>query len=474
MWRLAPVAAAILASRCAGPDPAVTTPTPTPTPAPAPKPNIVLVIADDLDAASIAHMPRLQELLVRSGVSFRNAFACYPLCGPSRASMLTALHAHNHGLWRNANAAATFHASGRESSTTATRLQQAGYRTALIGKYINQYAGDYVPQGWDQWASVFSSVGSDAYYEYSIRENGGVVNYGSAPSDYLTDVLSRRGVAFVRQATQEQRPFMLWFAPSAPHRPAVPAPRHATEFATERAPRTPSFNEEDVSDKPAYVRNMPLLTDDDIEEVDELYRDRLRTMLAVDDAVAALVDAVAQAGQLDNTWFIFTSDNGFMLGQHRYGRGKDTPYEPSLLVPLVVRGPGVPANTTRDHMVTLVDLGATLFALAGPLPTDNPVDGRSLLPLFGTAPPTIADWRSEILIEHQNQAEGPTGVPDYAGLRTTAQVYVEYADAAAEVEYYNLAKDPDQLLNKQLDAATAASWASRLANVRNCRGAACP
>ena len=473
LWRLAPVAAAaLLAGRC-GSEPVPVPATPTPTPTPRPKPNIVLLLTDDDDATSITLMPHLQELLVRQGVTFHNAFSSFPLCAPSRASMLTALHAHNHGIWSNTDAAATFRASGQESSTVAVKLQQAGYRTALIGKYVNQYEGDYVPPGWDQWASVFSDVGSNAYYDYSIRENTQVVNYGSAPSDYLTDVLAQRSLDFVRQSMQQQRPFLLWFAPSAPHVPAVPAPRHANDFATAQAPRTPSFNEEDVSDKPEYVRNMPLLTAADIDDTDALYRDRLRAMEAVDEALASLVEAVTQAGQLDNTWFIFASDNGFMMGQHRFGRGKDAPYEASLMVPLVIRGPSVPANVTRDHMVTLVDLGATLFALAGPLPTDNSIDGRSLLPLVSATPPAATDWRSEILLEHQMQSPGPTAVPDYTGLRTATEVYVEYTPTG-EVEYYNLAKDPDELKNRLLDAATATTWANRLSAVRNCRGSACP
>jgi N-acetylglucosamine-6-sulfatase len=474
LWRLAPVAAAaILASRCgAGSQPGSPTPTPTPAPTPQPKPNIVFLLADDDDSVSIASMPHVQELLVRQGMSFRNAFACFPLCAPARASMLTALHAHNHGIGYNATATADFRASGRESSTVAVKLQQAGYRTALIGKYVNQYEGDYVPQGWDVWASVFSDVGSNAYYNYWIRENNQVVSYGDAPSDYLTDVLAQRSLAFVRQSMQQRQPFLLWLAPSAPHVPAVSAARHASEFPSAIAPRTASFNEPDVSDKPEYVRNMPLLGPSDIDDTDALYRDRLRAMLAVDEALASLVDAVTQAGQLDNTWFIFTSDNGFMMGQHRFGRGKDAPYEASLLVPLVVRGPNVPANVTRDHMVTLVDLGATLFALAGPLPTDNSIDGRSLLPLLGASPPATTDWRSEVLIEHLMQTPGPTAVPDYTGLRTATEVYVEYK--TGEAEYYNLAKDPDEMVNTPLAASVASSWASRLAAVRNCRGSACP
>ncbi len=476
-WALAGfVLAALLVIACGGsPAPSTPTPTPstpTPTPTPTPRPNMIFVVADDLDAVSIASMPRLQGLLVQQGVSFRNALSTNPICAPSRASLLTALQAHNHGVWYNSGGPKILHDSGLEQSTVAMRLQQAGDKTALIGKYLNGYNGEDPPAGWEEWQAVYSSVGSDAYYNYIIREKTRAVDYGSAPADYLTDVLAQRAVTFVRQASQENRPFFLWLAPSAPHRPAIPAPRHASDFATARAPRTPSFNEADVSDKPAYVRAMPLLTPADIDEADALCRDRLRTMLAVDEALASLVEAVTQAGQMSNTWFVFTSDNGFMMGQHRFARGKDAPYEPSLLVPLVVRGPSTPANVARDQMVTLVDLGATFLALGGAWPGDGAVDGRSLLSLLGTAPPSLGEWRADVLLEHRMQSQGAEAVPDYAGLRTPTRLYVEYA--TSEVEYYELDQDPDELNSRKLDAAARAPWQQRLAAVRACRGAQCP
>jgi N-acetylglucosamine-6-sulfatase len=471
LWRFAPVAtAALLATRCAGSDPSE--PTLTPTPTPTAKPNIVLVIADDADPASITYMPRVQDLLVRQGATFSNVFACFPLCAPARASMLTGLYAHNHGVSRNTDAAATLRSSGYEASSVAVRLRQAGYQTAMIGKYINSYAGEDPAPGWDTWAAMYTSANTGAYYDYSIRENDRIVSYARAASDYSTDVLAQRGVEFIRQATQQQRPFLLWFAPTAPHNPAKPAPRHANEFPAAAAPRTASFNEQDVSDKPEYLRNLPLLTQADIDDIDAFYRNRLRSMLAVDDALASFVDAVSQAGQLNDTWFVFVSDNGFMLGQHRFERGKDAPYEPSLRVPLVVRGPGVPANVTRDHLVTLVDLGATLPALGGAGVSDGSLDGHSLVPLLGVAAPTAAAWRSELLIEHERQADGPAAIPEYAGLHTATQVYVSYE--TGEIEYYDLSSDPDQIENRSLDATTATVWASRLASVRDCRGSACP
>jgi N-acetylglucosamine-6-sulfatase len=445
----------------------------TPTPAPA-RPNIVVVVTDDLDSGSVARMPHVGSLLVQRGLTFTNAFATTPLCAPARASILTGLHPHNHGVKRNQQAAQTFRQEGYEASSLGPWLHAAGYRTALVGKYLNQYTGDVVPAGWDEWDAVFSTVGSDAYYDYFIRTRDGIDSFGEAESDYLTDVLAERAEGFIRDADQSDQPLFLLLATSAPHSPAIPAPRHATLFAGEHAPRDPSFNEGDVSDKPAHVRVLPLLTDERIDELDADYRNRLRCMLAVDDAVQGIIQVLADTGRLENTYFFFTSDNGFMFGHHRYFWGKDVPYEPSIRVPLIVRGPNVPRGARRDHMVTLVDVGATLPILAGATPGTT-LDGKDLTPLLGTAPPALDAWRDSILLEHN---PGGTltaqSVPDYEGLRTRSAVFVRYA--TAELELYDLTRDPDELnsLHRQVAKQVIDDWLARLSDVRHCRGAACP
>jgi arylsulfatase A-like enzyme len=272
-------------------------------------------------------------------------------------------------------------------------LQEAGYRTALVGKYLNGYGEaettTRVPPGWDQW---FAST-SVKYFDYDLVENGRLVHYGNDPRDYLTDVLSDRAREFVRRSAEKNQSFFLYLTPRAPHGPATPAPRHKDLFDGEKIPRSTSFNEEDVSDKPSYVRQTPLLNRDQIRELDGRYRDRLRTLQAVDELVDKLVRTLRDTGELDTTYIFFTSDNGFLLGEHRRDE-KGMPYEEAIRVPLLVRGPGVPVGTVRN-LASNIDLASTIAELAGVTVPDF-VDGRSLVSLLqGQA---ISGWRQAVLV----------------------------------------------------------------------------
>jgi arylsulfatase A-like enzyme len=177
-------------------------------------------------------------------------------------------------------------------------------------------------------------------------ENGKVVHYGGAPQDYLQDVIRGKAVDFIRRnaATPDRSPFFIWLASYSPHWPAPYAPRHANKFPGAKAPRTPTFNEPDVSGQPAWLQTHPLLTPAQIARVDAHYRDRLRSMLAVVETVDAIVATLQQTGDLANTYILFTSDNGFHQGQHRLQLGKGTGFEEDIRGPLLVRGPGVPAG----------------------------------------------------------------------------------------------------------------------------------
>jgi arylsulfatase A-like enzyme len=203
-----------------------------------------------------------------------------------------------------------------------------------------------------------------------MNENGVQHQYGHADGDYLTDVIAGKAAAFIERSAAEGRPFFVELATYAPHSPATPAPRHAGLFAGVKAPRTPSFNEPDVSDKPLWVQSMPVLSVTEIASIDDLHRKRLRSLQAVDDMVATIVQKLEELGQLGNTYIFFTSDNGFHLGQHRLPQGKLTPYEEDILVPLLVRGPGVPAGRVLDHITGNVDLAPTFAELAGALIPD--------------------------------------------------------------------------------------------------------
>ena len=313
-----------------------------PHPALAASRNIILINTDDLDADSLRSMPNVSSLLAQRGASFTQFIVAAPDCCPSRASLLRGQYVHDHGILRGSNkfGEGKFRSRGLEDSTIATWLRRAGYRTALVGKYLNGYADDptHVPPGWTEWYATFSNQ----YFDYQINENGKLVSYGSKAKDYQTDVLSQKSVSFIRRSAKSKKRFFLYLTPSAPHGPATPAPRHESLFAEATAPRTASFNE-DVSDKPEHIRAASSLTQTDVDAIDERYRDRLRALQAVDEMVAKIVKTLKDTGTWSDTYIFFTSDNGYLLGQH-HQTDKGIPYEEAITVPLLVRGPGIAAG----------------------------------------------------------------------------------------------------------------------------------
>jgi arylsulfatase A-like enzyme len=290
------------------------------------------------------------------------------LCCPSRATILTGLYAHNNGIKGNKppdGGFEKFRDEGLEESTIAARLQEEGYRTTYLGKYLNGYGEDdptHVPPGWDEW---YGKLNEQKLYDYSINENGEVVSYGSEPEDFYTDVLSGQATEFVRRAAPENQPFFAFVAPTVLHGPATPAERHEGAFAGEEVPKPPSFNEEDVSDKPSWRQDTERLSEEEISELDAYHQKRLESMLAVDEMVGSLVDELEAAGELDNTYIAFTSDNGWLAGVHCFESGKDRAYEESARVPLFVRGPGVPAEAEVEELALNTDFAPTLPELAG-------------------------------------------------------------------------------------------------------------
>ena len=451
------------------------------------RPNIVLILTDDLDARSLEtapeHSPNIAALR-EQGTAFANFVITMPLCCPSRASILRGQYAHNHGVLNSGGQStgfAAFHGLDREGSTLATWLRDAGYRTALLGKYMNGYPGraaaaTYVPPGWDEWGGYKMSVGEEdfSYFDYELNENGSLVAYGSRPEDYLTDVLAAKAAAFITRSAEVGQPFFLCLAPFAPHAPATPAPRHAEAFPGLAAPRVPSLGEVDVSDKPAWVRDQVEIGPDEVALIDAHHGLRMRSLLAVDDLVAAVTDALRATGTLEDTYLVFTSDNGFHLGEHRIGYGKRTPYEEAIRVPLLVRGPGVPAGRVAEELALNVDLAPTFAELAG---AEVPafVDGRSLVPLLSGGQP--AAWRQVGLVEtferRKDSGSSQTSVPAFGALRTVDLSYVEYA--TGERELYDLRADPYQMENlaESADPAALERLSARLAELRGCAGAGC-
>jgi N-acetylglucosamine-6-sulfatase len=457
-----------------------------------PQPNVVFVLTDDLSGDLLPYMPNVRRLVAR-GTSFSNYFVTDSLCCPSRASILTGAYPHDTGIFRNTGADGgflAFHAGGLEQDTYATNLQGVGYRTALLGKYLNQYSpsrirtalgGPYVPPGWTDW-----TVAGNGYqgFGYRLARTVRVVRHGFRAKDYLTNVLAREGLDFLDESVAEGAPFMLNVWTFAPHAPAIPAPRDAHRFGTLTAPRDPSFDEADMSDKPPWLRDHRALTDAELARVDATFRDRVRTVQAVDRMLGRLRRRLRALGVARNTYIVFSSDNGYHLGQHRLTPGKLTAYDPDVRVPLIVTGPGVPAGRTVDAMTENTDLCPTFAELAG-APAPPRADGHSLVPLLrgGAAFAAAAsDWRDAVLIEHHGNVNGagdpdlpPAGSgnpPSYEALRSRDALYVEYADG--ERELYDLASDPFQLRNVADEVAPErlARLSGQLSVMASCHGPA--
>ena len=405
---------------------------------PGSRPNVVLVLTDDQRWDTLRYMPTVRRELVAPGVTFSNAFVVNPLCCPSRASILTGKYSHSTRVYSNDGPYGGF-ASFSDRSTLATWLQAEGYETAYFGKYLNRYSTTYVPPGWDRWVAL---THPPAYYGYTLNVDGNPVPFGDAPSDYSTDVIRNYAVRFIRAT---RRPLFLVFAPYAPHWPATPAPRHAGAFSDLPPWRPPSYDEADVSDKPRWVQARPRLGSATRASLDELRRKQLASLLAVDDAVGAIVDAFRTRGRLDDTVFVFTSDNGFLWGEHRIVATKLAAYEESIRVPLVVRYDDLVVEPRADgNVVANIDLAPTLAALAGAAAPG--VDGRSLVPLLASP---FASLTRPLLVEHLTEL-----APTYCAVRTRNSKYVAYQ--TQEEELYALDQDRYELVNRASDPAFAA------------------
>jgi arylsulfatase A-like enzyme len=434
------------------------------------KPSIVLVLTDDMEAGLVEHMPNVKELIVRQGATFARAYVNFPLCAPSRATILTGKYARNTGVMTNGHQ--PFYHAGQPDRTVAVWLHEAGYRTGYVGKYLNAYPSpapkSYVPPGWDYWLGRLPPD-RDAY-GYEVNESGQTIRYGYDASDYVTDVYAGKALGFVRQALSDGVPFFLALAVHAPHDPSTPAPRHAALFPDLMAPRPPSLDEDDVSDKPSYIRDLSPLSAGRIASVDRDYRNRVRSLQAVDEAVKALVGLLDEAGQLARTYLVFSSDNGLVLGLHR-ASGKGLPYEEVIRMPLHVRGPGVAPGLVLEHLVGNVDLAPTFAAWAGaPVPDD--VDGRSFAPLLGGGSPGPEAWRQAYPLIFARTRSAPLA-PAWRGVRTRDHLYVEYD--TGERELYDTWADPYQLENLagSADPALLARLSALTADLSTCSGTTC-
>ena len=413
------------------------------------RPNVVVIVTDDQRVDSMPVLETALSAFASSGTTFAG-FVSNSLCCPSRATILTGQYSHSTGVYRNEPPDGGWVAfRPHETSTVATWLHDAGYRTGLIGKYLNNYdvaPADYVPAGWDAWWAFHGPNG--AYLGYDVTTNDGgtphLVTYGTARSDYSTDVIAREDVEFIRSTPADQ-PLFLYTAPYAPHAPATAAARDVGSHSSDVIAHSPSFNESDVSDKPAYIRSLPPLSPTRIANLDARARSQRESLESVDDLVADVLEALG--ARVQNTLFIFTSDNSTANGEHRWNY-KLTPYSEAIEVPFYVRydaggfakggvAPGIAAN---------VDIAPTIADFAGVTPA-TAVDGVSLRrALAGRTA------RSGLLLEHAYPSRVPAGPdpPSYCGYRSATRLYVRYS--TGEEEFYNLARDPFELRNV---AATA-------------------
>ncbi|WP_367047993.1 sulfatase [Streptomyces sp. Je 1-332] len=448
------------------------------------KPNIVYVLTDDLSSNLVQYMPHVRKMQ-EEGASLSNFFVTDSLCCPSRSTILTGDFPHNTGVFTNTGddgGYGAFMKNGNEKRCYAPKMQDAGYRTGFMGKYLNGYqpaekkngSKGYVPPGWDEWA-----VAGNGYpeFDYDLNENGTVRHYGKDPEDYLTDVISDKAGSFIDASAKEQKPFMLQLSPFTPHGPATPAPRDADSYPHLKAPRTEAYDRA-TEDAPQWQRELAPLTEKEQRKIDQNFAKRVRSVQAIDTMIGRLQEQLKAKGMADNTYFMFSSDNGFHMGEHRLRPGKQTAYDTDIKVPMTVTGPGVPAGTEVDALTQNTDLNPTFLDLAGVTP-DADTDGQSFADLLRGK--SAEDGREAVLIEHRRSASkkhdpdaGPEKAgnpPTYEAIRTPDELYVEYA--TGEREYYDLKADPLQLKNTAdaLSEERREQLHGALARLKACDGA---
>jgi N-acetylglucosamine-6-sulfatase len=453
-----------------------------PAPRPLPtdgRPNIVFVLTDDLSMNLLPYLPHVQAL-AQQGTSFSNYFVVDSLCCPSRAAIFTGQYPHNDGVFSNHGpdgGYAAYNLNHNPDKSFGVALKKAGYYTGFMGKYLNEYQPfDRPAAGWDTW-----DVAGNGYFEYGyqLNENGQIHDYGHSPDDYLTNVLAGKAVNFIHQAQFTGKPFALEVATFAPHKPSIPARIDANTLPSLVVPKSPAFGVKSTN-APAWLAHLPGLSAKDIAGIDEQYRQRVESVLAVDRMIGQLERALAATNRLSNTYIVFSSDNGYHMGEHDLMPGKQTAFSSDIRVPLIVAGPGVAAGRTVDAMTSSIDLAPTFLQIGEAAPTDEP-DGVSLLDLWQGAP-APADWQRAILVEHRGPVDGSADPdvqshrsgdpPSYEAMRTRTALYVEYE--TGEREYYDLATDPYELANVygSLSAARQVALHQLLASLATCHGAA--
>lgn len=390
------------------------------------RPNFLVIVTDDQRFDTMQYMPETKKVIFDQGVTFMHGYITTPLCCPSRVSILTGAYAHNSGVRENPD---KFF-----KPTVIQDLHNHGYYTGLVGKYLNSWNGDPKPE-YDYWASYFR--GESPYYNPVLNVNGHwFTNLG-----YITDILGTYSMQFVKEAISSNKPWILLYAPIAPHAPTEPYIGDLGLYPNLEPFRPPSFNEVDVSDKPTWLQNRNPLSEAEIAGIDKFRRSQILTLVSLDRAIGALLNSLKEQGQLDNTFIIFLSDNGKFWGEHRI-TSKNSFYEEAIKVPFAVRYPPLtPKPYVDEHLVANIDIAPTIYELAGIKPTGLKMDGMSLVGLLNK---TVL-WRDSLLFE----GWPPRGI--YSAIHTDRYVYAETQGDRNEL--YDLQNDPYQLTNIADDPA---------------------
>ena len=439
----------------------------TPARAATPRPNIVLITADDMRLDDLRWMPQTKKLIGAAGATVPTFISNHPMCCPARAEILSGRYGHNSGVLHNTGPYGGYPAWRTPGQHVGRWLQGSGYRTALVGKFLNRWErSPHTPPGWNRFNPTLRGI----YKPFEIRmwHNGRPRSYSGT---HTSDLMGGFTKEYIRSFAKSGDPFFIWCSQVAPHDmlvngafgPPRPALRHRTLYQDVLPPSLadPSFNEADVSDKPPSVRASAKQSR---QEMIVLHRARIRSLRSVDDQVKAVVDTLRQVGQLRRTYVFFLSDNGYLIGEHRQV-GKNRPYEPALRVPFLVRGPGIPAGVVRPAVYSMVDLAPTFLQIAGAQPPVV-IDGRSILASLRTGVTGYGDY----LIQGGDSHE-PWW---WRGVRSRGFVYARYSNGFEEL--YDRTNDPYQLRNVVDDPAYADELArqrQRRDELRSCTGAEC-
>ena len=382
------------------------------------RPNFLIIVTDDQRYDTMQYMPNTQRLIFDQGVTFSHAYITTPFCCPSRASILTGMYAHNHYVHVNEDKL--------NFPTVVEALHGNGYYTGLVGKYLNSWKGEARPE-YDYWVSFFGGTVPN-YYDPNLNVNG----KWEKKTGYITYLFKDYVLRFLDQATQQRKPFLLLFTPNAPHAPYTPLKEDKGLYTDLPQYRPPSFNEADLSDKPASIADKPPLTEGESIQLENIRRRQIQTLVSLDRSIGEIIEKLKQTGELDHTVIMFISDNGKHWGEHRLDT-KSTAYEESVKVPFALRYPPlVAAPYVEDQLVANIDIAPTLYELSETSIPET-VDGLSLVNLLSAQ----GEWRSHVLLE---------AWPDrghWTAIHTGQYVYVETDNELSE--FYDLAVDPFEI-----------------------------